>query len=365
MAKTTLSPKTVEWVLEHLQKHNDTDIFHKPFELEAIYFGKDQFIKNISSIDISQWKTRPYRRCLVPKQRYGFRLATQLDPVDTIFYLCLMLEAGEKIEEARLSIDKKISFSYRFAPDDKDYTVFDKSIGYSEFQKYSGELAKKHGFVVVTDIDDLKPEEKERIDGLNLSSLLEEQISREDFDIPMTKFLINRVGQLKHKGVLSKLVRNIDTLHPVLAEIIRYVAEIGEGLDASTRERVGSFLLDKLQDSVLSNLEFNKMQIMSLFAGSNSWGNSDRLAKYYGMETGAFFRRTVILAIGKARHDWWLRTKKLDIDQMSPWDKRAFLYAASCFPKDEKEHWFRTISKSRTDILDTYIIDWANKHPIT
>jgi hypothetical protein len=82
------------------------------------------------------------------------------------------------------------------------------------------------------------------------------------------------------------------------------------------------------------------------------------------METGPFFRREVILAIGKAGHDWWLRTKKLEIDQMPPWEKRAFLYAASCFPKDEKEHWFRTVSKSRNDSLDTYIIDWANKHPI-
>lgn len=523
---TTLSPKTVEWALEHFQRHNDTDIFHKPFEFEAICFGKDQFIKNFSGFDILQWKTRPYRRCLVPKQRYGFRLATQLDPVDTIFYFCLMLEAGEKIEKARLSPDKKISFSYRFSPDDKDYLVFDKTTGYPEFQKYSGELAKKHGFVVMTDIadfypriyhhrlenalnsalkslpnhakaiqglirnwnqsvsygipignipsrlladlviddvdrlllsegvtftrfvddyrifcnsrqdaykslsklanalydtqhgltlqaqktkilssddfikdiletkekkeieslaskfrniledlgldnpyesfdfDDLKPEEKERIKGLNLEDLLDRQISKEDFDISMTKFLINRLGQLKHTKVLGKLLKSIDNLHPVLSEIIRYISEIGEGLKPNERERVGTILLDKLQDSVLSNLEFNKMQIMSLFAGSNNWGNADRLAKYYGFESGSFFRRAVILAIGKAGHDWWLRTKKLEIDQMTPWDKRAFLYAASCFPKDEKEHWFRTVSKSRTDTLDTCIIDWANKHPI-
>ena len=466
---TTLSPKTIEWALEHFQRHNDTDIFHKPFEFEAIYFGKDRFIKNFSSFDILQWKTRPYRRCLVPKQRYGFRLATQLDPVDTVFYFCLMLEAGEKLEKARLSPDKRISHSYRFSPDDKDFLVFDKTMGYSEFQEYSGEMAKKHSFVVMTDIadfypriyhhrlenalnsalktlpyhakalqnlikswnqsvsygipvgnipsrllaelviddvdrillseginftrfvddyrifcdsreeayknlsklanalydtqhgltlqaqktkilssddfirdiletkekkeidslaskfrdiledlgldnpyesfdiDDLSPEEKERIKRLNLDDLLDEQVSKEDFDIPMAKFLINRLGQLKHTKALGKLLKNIDNLHPVLAEIIRYIAEIGEGIKPNERERVGSILLDKLQDSVLSNLEFNRMQIMSLFAGSSGWGNADRLAKYYGFESSSFFRRAVILAIGKAGHDWWLR----------------------------------------------------------
>ena len=68
-----------------------------------------------------------------------------------------MLEAGEKIEKARLSTDKKISYSSRFSPDDKDYLVFDKTMGYSEFQKYSGEMAKKHNFVVMTDIADFYP----------------------------------------------------------------------------------------------------------------------------------------------------------------------------------------------------------------
>lgn len=524
--KTTLSQKTIEWALEHLKKYNDTDIFHKPFELDAIHFGKDQFIKDLSSRNILEYKTRPYRRCLVPKQRYGFRLATQLDPIDTIFYLCLILEAGEKMEKARLASNKNISFSYRFLPDSTDFRIFDKSIGYVEFQKYSGELAKQYNYVAVTDIadfypriyhhrlenalnaslrdlpnhakaikslvhnwsqsvsygipvgsapsrlladlviddvdrlllsegiiftrfvddyrifsktrqeayknlsklanalydtqhgltlqaqktkiltseefikdiletahkkeidslssrfreilsdlglddpyesfnmDDLSDDQKKSLQSLNLEALLNEQISKEEFDIPLTKFLINRIGRLKYTNALRKLMNNIDSLHPVLPEIIRYVAEIGEGLSPSTRERVGDHLLKKLEDSVLSNLEFNRMQIMSLFAGSNSWGNSEKFAKYFNTESGAFFRRTVLLAIGKAGHDWWIRTKKLDIDQMSPWDRRAYLFAASCLPKDEKNHWFRVISKSRSDLLDTFIIDWANKHPI-
>lgn len=32
----TLSSKTIEWTLEHFEHHNNTDIFHKPFEYKAI-----------------------------------------------------------------------------------------------------------------------------------------------------------------------------------------------------------------------------------------------------------------------------------------------------------------------------------------
>lgn len=78
---TTLSPKTIEWTLEHFLRHNDTDIFHKHFEFQAIYHNKDDFIKTMSGQDILQWNTRTFRRYLVPKQRYGFRLVTQLDPL--------------------------------------------------------------------------------------------------------------------------------------------------------------------------------------------------------------------------------------------------------------------------------------------
>ena len=91
------------------------------------------------------------------------------------------------------------------------------------------------------DIDDLKPEEKERIKRLNLEDLLGEQVTKEDFDIPMTKFLINRLGQLKHTKALGKLLKNIDNLHPVLAEIIRYIAEIGEGIKPNEENELGVY----------------------------------------------------------------------------------------------------------------------------
>jgi len=154
---STLSTKTIEWAIEHLFRHSDTDIFPKAFEFEAIKYCQGEVVNWLSKQDICQWQTRPFRRCLVPKQKYGFRIATQLDPLDMLFFLALVLEVGEQIEKSRIPITANISFSNRFAIDVADFLFFDRNIGYSEFQEYSRKLARSSNFVVLTDIADFYP----------------------------------------------------------------------------------------------------------------------------------------------------------------------------------------------------------------
>lgn len=521
---STLSPKTVNWALEHFAHHNDTDIFPRPFEFQALYHCRDAFAKSLAERDVMQWNTRAARHSLVPKQRYGFRLATQLDPLDMVVYFGLFFEAGESIEKARLPADRHVAFSYRFAPDSTSYLAFSRAIGFAEFRQYCQQMARQHPFVAVTDIadfypriylhrlenslakalqplpnhakaiirllkgwnqnisygipignsasrlfaeiaiddidrslvaegltftryvddyrlfaasrqdaykalvrlanalyyshgltlqaqktkilsaeefvdqvletdaqkeiraldasfggilqdlgidnpyedinySDLAPDVQKKIDGLNLENLLYDQLGKDEIDISMTKFLINRLGQIRRMQPLDALLGSVDSLHPVLPEIVRFLSEIGGGLSVGKRSEVGALLLGRLQGSVLSSLDFNKMQIMSLFAGSNEWGNTEQLARYYSLDSDAFFRRAVLLALGKSGQDFWLREKKATLDQMPPWDRRAFVYAASCFPADERAHWYNAILKNR-DELEKYIIPWALKNPI-
>ncbi|HKZ82866.1 MAG TPA: RNA-directed DNA polymerase [Anaerolineae bacterium] len=522
---TTLSSKSIEWAIEHLVRHCDTDIFPKAFEFEAINYCRDEVTRSLSKQDICQWQTRAFRRCLVPKQRYGFRLATQLDPLDMLFYLALCFEVGEQIEKSRFPAKVKLAFSYRFAPDSSDYLLFDRNIGYADFQEHSGELAKKHSYVVLADIADfypriylhrlenalsvavkstpthakaivqlikgwnqnvsygipvgnnssrllaelviddvdrtlfaenvtftrfvddyrifchskqqayqclarlanilyethgltlqsqktkilpaanfvnevleteerkeieslaagfdeiidalglnnpyemidydlLSPDVKAQIDGLNLEGLLDKQMEADDIDISMTKFLINRLGQLQRLAPLRKLIIETDKLYPVFPEVIRYLARLVDIIEPDRRVKIGKYLLDRLKSSVISHLEFHRMQIMSLFAGSNKWGNADKLAGYYNVASDNWFRRTLLIAIGRSEQHYWLRAKKSEMDQMPIWERRAFIYAASCFPKDERENYYRAVSP-RLDNLERYVVAWAQKNPIS
>jgi hypothetical protein len=154
-----LSEKSLDWALTHIENNGDTDIFPLPFEFQAIRCCWDQDIKPwLRSQDILKWQVRPHRRCLVPKHRYGFRISTQLDPIDAIIYAALVNEIGEDIEKARLPKEDNVAFSYHFKPTEKG-DMHDKDYNWSSFKQYCRKLvnSEQYKYVVLADIADFYP----------------------------------------------------------------------------------------------------------------------------------------------------------------------------------------------------------------
>ena len=87
----------------------------------------------------------------------GFRWVTQIDPLWNAYFLGLVIAAGDDIEAVRLSLAKETVFSYRFDWNDAEKTVFDKSVGWVEFQKMSVERARDSQYVLACDISDSIP----------------------------------------------------------------------------------------------------------------------------------------------------------------------------------------------------------------
>jgi len=153
-----ISNDSLDWALAHIKKYGDTDIFPVPFEFDAIEFSWDNIKNWLNSENLIDWKVRPIRKCLTPKHRFGFRIATQLDPIDSILFAAIIYEIGEDIEAARIKKEENVSFSYRFNPTNNgdmynlDYN-WDKFIENCQGLTNSGE----YKFVVVADIADFYP----------------------------------------------------------------------------------------------------------------------------------------------------------------------------------------------------------------
>jgi hypothetical protein len=110
-----LTEASLDWALNHIERYGDTNIFPIPFEFQAIRHVWETDLKPfLRKEDILNWQTRPHRRCLTPKHRYGFRIATQLDPLDAIIFTAMVGEIGNDIEASRIPASKKIVFSNRF-----------------------------------------------------------------------------------------------------------------------------------------------------------------------------------------------------------------------------------------------------------
>jgi hypothetical protein len=526
-----LKEASFAWALAHILKYGDTDLFPVPFEYDAIkrLWKDDEGVRTwLLKQDPEKWICRAHRRCLVPKHRFGFRISTQLDPLDTLMYTALVYELGKAIENKRLPAKTRIVHSYRFRPA-ADGQFYDQQYGWESFRQHSLEEIKseKYGAVVVADIADffprlyshplenalgectvrkkscaqavkgllkqwnqtisyglpvgpsasrllselaltvvddrlvsdgirycrfsddyrlfcadqreayerlamlaqvlfdtlgltlqqhktrilskheaielfvttkrkerarlsqefrtilialgisdpykridyakLSPSVKAQVDALNLEGVLEEQISLdESLDVLLTSFVLNRLAQLENQSAINLVMESLNVLYPVFREVVTYVSKAAINLHANKRKALGAKLLDLLDSGVPGHLEFHRCWILNVFAESDKWDNQSSLAKL--KPTGwseSFSRRELILARGRARHESWFKSEKLNVDNLPPWERRAFIYAASCLPGDEPRHWWDGLKRSRKlDTLERAVVAYAKQHPI-
>ncbi len=150
-----LSSEALDWAITHIRRFGDTDLFPIPFEYEAIRHSWATLKNEILEINIETYEARSYQRFLVPKQYGGYRVAIQLDPIDTIIYTALAYEAANQIEQSRIPTERKIACSYRIEIDDQG-ALFRGNNGWDDFHLKSVELCNigTYNYVVTADIAD-------------------------------------------------------------------------------------------------------------------------------------------------------------------------------------------------------------------
>ena len=213
------------------------------------------------------------------------------------------------------------------------------------------------------DYDDLDDVQKANIDALNLEGMLIEQLNCEDIDIQVTRFVLRRLSQLKDPVGADMVLTSIDKLYPIFADVVRYLDSL-KHLTKDERRDTGKKILDLIDDSIVSHLEYHRMYLLNLFATNSEWDNVQGLTALLSQFTDHFTKRKVILALGKSGQNYWFRRHKTDWEQFSPWERRAFLRGASSLEGDERKYWYGSI-KERLDPLEEAIVRWSQQDPIT
>ena len=110
------------------------------------------FLPWLVAQDVGTWKTRPFRRIMTPKAYGGFRMGTQLDPLDSLFYTALVYTLGPKIEASRLPISAGVAIAHRFRRNAKG-DMWTEGGTWADFQRRSRELVEAEGVSVVLKAD--------------------------------------------------------------------------------------------------------------------------------------------------------------------------------------------------------------------
>lgn len=151
-----LRQDSLDWALAHVLRYGDTDVFPVPFEYAAIEHDWASVKASLAATDVLHWTTRPQRILLSPKARNGFRVITQLDPLDFLVFAALVRELAADLEARRIPVADGRVFSYRAAPQG-DGQLFAPDIGYRRFlDACRSKLRANPGirFVATTDITD-------------------------------------------------------------------------------------------------------------------------------------------------------------------------------------------------------------------
>lgn len=144
----------------NIVKYGDTDIFPFPYETRLFDDMMNEVVTSLVEthgnfearlieappVNISTFSTLGYT---------GYRWSTQIDPYWNAYFLGVTLSLAEKIEKARLPTT--IVYSYRFKPNTKDSSLFDKSVTWRNFQQDSLDYCRSNDnikYVVTCDIAD-------------------------------------------------------------------------------------------------------------------------------------------------------------------------------------------------------------------
>ena len=226
-----LKKESLDWALESAFQHYDSYLFPRPFEFDAIKASWTKTRDLLARRDLLDYKAngvRRYRKVLTAKSPLGFRIATQLDPIDSILTNAALYEIAPDLESSRHAPARETSFSFRLKPDKSSGMLFDESYGWKEFHVATRGLADsgKYSFVVVTDIADFYPS----VYLHHLETVLYDAVSKSGRHAH-AKFLLNYVREMNdsqtHRGLPIGPVFAAPLVELVLDEIDRVLIEAG------------------------------------------------------------------------------------------------------------------------------------------
>lgn len=188
-----------------------------------------------------------------------------------------------------------------------------------------------------------------------INKIIYDYINQENVDYIRLRWFYRRLTQIGHPGAIEVSLKEISRLGPCFANICTYLASV-QSIEKEQWKEIGGRLLTLLESpEVLSN-EFFRLSILSLFT-RNSYINhfSALVHKYPGSDP--FVKREILLAAFQNSAYDWLREQKEDFHNMSPWQKRAFIYGISGIPKEEKKFFIKKIKNDRP--FDKILSKWA------
>lgn len=233
---------------------------------------------------------------------------------------------------------------------------------HNKFQELANSIGLSNWYEPISP-DELTQDQLTKLGELNLVELFNEECSKLEPDLPVIRFCLRRLGQIGNSEVIETIFNNIESLLSAFADIVKYFKNLRD-LDPAGKSELGSRLLELMSDSIISELTYHKIWILSVFTQSMEWDNEHRFIALYNSSLEPACRRELILALGRSNQRHWFQSQWRTLFDHPHWERRAVIAAASCMPPDARKHWYQHI-ESQLDPLELAVMRWARQNPFS
>lgn len=199
--------------VRNIASHGDTDIFPLPFECHLFFDKPDECVGVLEKLhqNFDEYiATYPPSTIVTLSQvgYTGFRWATQIEPFWNAYYLALVIQIADEIEDRRIPESDESVFSYRYSWQEDSAKLF-KDSTWRNYKSKCLELSKHHKQVVITDISDFYP-----------------RIYHHQIDNALKWLKISGEGPSRIMKLLSKFSNNVSYGLPIGGPASRILAEL-------------------------------------------------------------------------------------------------------------------------------------------
>jgi retron-type reverse transcriptase len=193
-------------------------------------------------------------------------------------------------------------------------------------------------------LSELSDEELRAFSREAVETILTDYLNAIPSDFVRLRWFLRRMAQVGHPAAVEYCLRHFDRLMPAISDLCRYLISVSETGREIAWLDVGETLLTLLDQRLIVANEYFQLSIASLFSRLAQLNHLPKLINRFSTAT-PLLRREIVLAAATAGHADWLRELKEHFPGMDPWTRRAFLYAASRLPGEERRFFFRTVNQ--------------------
>lgn len=203
-------------------------------------------------------------------------------------------------------------------------------------------------------ISELSDDELSKFRPDVIEKIVTDYLEKPEPDYIRLRWFIRRLAQIGHPAGINIFLREFSRLLPALSEICRYFLAVSQVTDLDW-ENIGQDLLTFFENKIIKSNEYYQLSILSLFASQQKFDNLPSIIKLY-QNASPYLRREIIICAARHNATDWIRELKETFPTMDLWNRRAFIYASSIFPAEERKFFLKNIQGN--DLLEELIIKW-------